>query len=170
MGFVDRILGRRADPTEAWLVYEDEPPSVDLSKMAFGPLRFGAELQEAQFLGKPDSFKWSCKNYCELLYARRGFQIDFENGKLCYLAFFIGQDDCLPKHPALKLSKPQIRGGVKLTQETCVDDLRKAIGPAESADADDEETILTYCRSGITLEFEVNTKGLLKRWNLYPRE
>ena len=169
MKLLDLLSGRRVDPTAAWPVRDYDVPAVDLSRMPFGALRFGASLQEALYFGRPESFSWSRKDYCELLYARGGFQLDFERGNLSYVAFFVGQDACLPDHPALSFTKPRIKGGGQLTQETRKDDLQKLFGSIESEDVDSEETILTFLRSGVTLEFELNAEGYLKRWNLFPK-
>lgn len=171
MGLLDLLLGRREDPTAKWPAAGGCPtPAVDLSNMTIGPLRFGSELKAAQCLGKPDNFRWTGEHSCELLYAFGGFLTGFENGRLDYVAFFIGPDDLAPKHTALKLSEPQILGGVKLTAQTGAAELRQLFGKAEAEDVDDDETVLTYERAGTVMEFELSTKGQLKRWNLYPRK
>jgi hypothetical protein len=174
MGFLDRFLGKRTDPTLGWGVLRPPMPDFDLTVMRFGPLRFGDSFDAAAFLGRPDSFKWSRDDYCELLYATSGFQIDYDDGKFAYLAFFIGPDDYLPNHSALEFSKPQLRGctpdGIQLSQETDQATLERLFGAAESVDTDPEETILYYTKQNVTMEFEIDEKsGSLKRWNLYPK-
>ncbi|MBU1107246.1 MAG: hypothetical protein KKB51_11305 [Candidatus Riflebacteria bacterium] len=168
MGILDLLFGRQDDPTLAWLSTEYETPDFDLDNMAFGPLHFGCDLLEAQCFGKPDKFTWSGKDRCELLFAQGGFQLNFESGKLVYIAFFIGKDKFLPDHPAMSFTKPKIKGVAQLSQETTIGDLCKLFGAPESEDRDGEEIILIYSRSLITMEFELDTSGFLKRWNLFP--
>ena len=168
MGILDALLGRQNDPTMAWPPTEFAMPDFDLESMSFGPLHFGCELHEAQPFGKPDRFTWSGKNTSELLFARNGFQLDFEADRLIYIAFFIGHDRFLPDHPALSLSKPKIKGVVQLTNETSIGDLCRLFGTPTSEDRDGEEIILNFSRSGVVLEFELNTSGFLKRLNLFP--
>ena len=145
-------------------------PAFDLSRMALGSLRLGDQMEAARFLGRPDSFRWTSDAYCELLYARAGFQLDFEGGRLCYVAFFVGGDTHLPTHPSLSLSQPQIRGGMRLTQRTGRKELLRHFGRPVSEDSDSDETILYYVRGGVTMEFELDGSGHLKRWNLYPSD
>lgn len=142
--------------------------------MRFGDLRFGDEFQRAAFLGRPDNVTWTLASYCQLLYVSEGFQIDFDEEKFAYAAFFIGPDDYSPKHPALKFSKPTVlvggRGAVSLSSETDRTSILSIFGEPESVDSEPEEEILYYTIQGITLEFELDIKRSLKRWNLYPQK
>jgi hypothetical protein len=170
IGIIDRLLGRWRDPTKDWRVEVGASPDFDLSRMAFGSLRLGDPIEAARFLGRPDSFRWKKDGYCELLYARAGFQLDFQGGHLCYVAFFVGVDTYQPTHPTLSLSQPQIRGGIRLTQRTGREELLRYFGRPVSEDCDSDETILYYLRGGVTMEFELDGSGHLKRWNLYPSD
>jgi hypothetical protein len=174
MGFVDRLLRRRADPTLSWQPFSLPIPDFDLTEMRFGKLRFGDAIDAAASLGRPDRVEWTRGEYCELLYASGGFQIDFDSNRFAYLAFFIGPDELLPKHPAFELSKPRLRGGTedgsRLSRDTQRPRLERLFGAADSVDADSDETILYYARQGVTMEFELDpSNGRLKRWNLYPK-
>ena len=174
MSLFDQLLGRRPDPTKNWKDYHPPMPDLDLSKMRFGPLGFGEDFDAAAFLGRPDRFQWTLDNYCELLYASSGFQIDYDAGRFAYLAFFIAPDEHLAKHKDLRFSKPRVLGfspeGNLITQDYTREMLQERFGPAESTDAEPEETILYYSRQGVTMEFELDGKnGRLKRWNLYPK-
>jgi hypothetical protein len=164
------LFGRRPDPTWDWPIEVPAVPDLDLSRMALGSLRFGDAVEAARGLGRPDRFRWKDGGYCELLYARAGFQLDFEDGRLCYMAFFIGADADGPSHPALSPSEPRIRGESPLTAETGKDDLQRRFGPPGSEDSDDDETVLYYRRDRVTMEFELDGMGHLKRWNLYPSD
>ncbi|EKD81463.1 MAG: hypothetical protein ACD_39C01795G0002 [uncultured bacterium] len=170
MGILDFLLGRQEDLTKDWPVRDFVMPDFDLASMTFGPLHFGCELACAQFFGRPDLFTWKGKDYCKLLFARAGFQIDFEDGHLCYIAFFIGPDEFLPEHQALVFSQPNLAQGRRFNRQTSTADLKKFLGEVESEDIDSDEIIITFLRSGITLEFELTTDGFLKRWNLFPEQ
>ena len=174
MTFLDRLFGRRPDPTANWGAFRLPIPDFDFTDMRFGTLRFGDAFEAAAFLGRPETVAWTQDKYCELLYASGGFQIDFNDGRFAYLAFFIGPDDFLPKHEAVQFSKPRLRGCVpevmRLSQETDRATLERLFGPADSTDIDTIEAILFYTRRNITMEFEMDRKTeRLKRWNLYPK-
>ena len=173
MSFLDRLLGKRPDPTFNWGVFSPPIPDFDVAQMRFGSLQFGDTFEAAAFLGRPDRFEWTQGQYCQLLYASGGFQIDFDESRFAYLAFFIGPDDCLPEHKALEFSKPRVRGcipdGVRLSVETDGTMLERIFGAPGSLEVEPDETILYYTRQGVTMEFELDGRsGQLKRWNLYP--
>ncbi|PKL44085.1 MAG: hypothetical protein CVV42_19675 [Candidatus Riflebacteria bacterium HGW-Riflebacteria-2] len=168
MGILDFLFGGKEDPTKEWPVQEFAMPDFDLSDMSFGPLHFGCELSLAYVFGRPDLFTWRGSDYCELLYARHGFQIDFENGCLRYIAFFIGPDSLLPDHPKMVFAKPWLKKIAQFTSATNADGLKKILGDASSEDFDNDEIILTFSRSGLLLEFELTTEAFLKRWNIFP--
>lgn len=175
MNLLKRIFGRRPDPTIEWRAFIPPIPDFDLSAMQFGSLRFGDTFSAASFLGRPDKFEWTQGEYCQLLYASGGFQIDFDGGKFAYLAFFIGPDRHLPKHKALEFSKPRLRGcmpdGVSLSRANDRPQIERLFGSPVTADNDATETILFYRRRQITMEFEFDGQsGPLKRWNLYPHD
>lgn len=142
-------------------------------EMRFGALGFGDGIEAASFLGRPDTFEWTQDKSCELLYAGGGFQLDLDDGKFAYAAFFIGPDSHQPKHPALKFSMPRLNGlihaGIGLSPDTKLELLFQLLGSPEKADSDAPETVLHYTRQGIAMEFEMDgATGRLKRWNLYP--
>ena len=162
------LFGRRIDPTASWPVIDFHLPVIDLKKMTFGNLQFAADLQDAACFGRPGRLSWTSKHDCELLYARQGFQLEFAAGQLCYLAFFIAADALLPAHPAMRYSQPELSDTIKLTHATTAADLTRMLGPVDFEDADTEETILLYSRQKVQLEFEMNERGFLKRFNMFP--
>lgn len=168
MTFLDSLLGREPDPTRGWPKIDSILPELDIRQMTLGPLRFGDELGAAAFLGRPDLFNWTVDGYCELVYARCGLQIDFDQGRLAFIAFLIGPDEFLPSVSGMTFAQPRIAGGGTFTSATDGNDVRGLFGPPESEDEDSEETILNYSRQGVSMEFELNQDGRLKRWNLYP--
>jgi hypothetical protein len=172
MGILDRILGRRPDPTLAWGPSSLPMPDFDVATMHFDNLRFGDKIESAAFLGRPDRFTWTHKDYGIMLYATRGLQLDFEKGGFAYATFFIGPDEHLPKHEGLAFSTPRLRygtpEGVALTTEMDRPRIEQLFGPPDSADGDSSETVLFYKKAGATMEFELDgASGLLKRWNVY---
>ncbi len=163
---MDFFFGRKADPTLAWPVVSFKLPELDLSAKTLGPLKLGANLQEASCFGKPDFFKWSETDSGELLYAQHGFQLEFEKNRMIYIAFFIDKDDFLPKHPKLRFSEPSIKNFGQLGPKTNSENLKAWFGTPESEDIDTDETILLFNCQGTVLEFELNESNLLKRLNL----
>jgi len=173
MGFFSSVLGGVAshDPTIAWSLTGDLPtPEVQFATRRIGPLAFGAPLAEAQCFGRPDLFRRRHHDYFELVYARAGFQLDFEGGRLAYGAFFVGPDEFDPACRSLRYSRPHEAGGASFSDQTTKETLVEIFGPPVSVDRDAQEIVVHFTRNGLTLEFELNGKGCLKRWNLYPEE
>ena len=168
MSLFRRLASDAGNPTERWMDGSAIAPPFDWSLLRFGPISFGDPLAAAEPLGKPDTFRWTQPGYCELLYARAGFQIDFDRGCFAYLAYFIGPDLTGPVHPDLQFSTPSLDDEVALTRDVHMDDLKARLGPPVSEDGDAEETVLFYVGGGVVLEFEFDAEGRLKRWNLYP--
>jgi len=177
MKFLQRLLGTKTggppNPTIDW----PEPQNVELNLVPhegrLGNLRFGASIENARIFGKPSRFRWIRNNYCELLYAQAGFQIDFDGGQFGYMAFFINRH----------VAEPDIAGGFdlaivnllladggtgQLTKESKRDVIEGYYGTATRIDDDDDEIVLHYEIAGVTMEFELdpNDKTLM-RLNLY---
>lgn len=170
MGLLNFFFGRKTDPTASWPVTSFTLPEINLQVGSIGPVKPGSPLNKAIIFGKPDSFKWSKDGNCELLYARQGFLLEYENQLLVYFAFFIDDDEFLPAHPDLAFSRPLIKGHGQLSADTDRQTLASWLGAPSSEDIDSEETILVYNRNSLTIEFELNTSGHLKRLNVFPDE
>jgi hypothetical protein len=175
MGFLNRLFGRKEDPTLHWGSLTPPTPDVELNPLQFGPLKLGDGFDAAAFLGRADQCEWIYPNYCNLLYAAEGFQIDFEDGRFACLVFFIGPDAHLPKHPSFNFSKPRIRGGaadgVCLTNTTDRATLKQWFGEPDSEDIDSEEAVISYTSQSVTMEFELDgPTGKLKRWSIFSNE
>jgi hypothetical protein len=173
MSLLDRLFGKRPDPTEGWAIVCAPLPDFDLTEMRFGSLQFGDTIDAAAFLGRPDRVKWAAGDHGELIYGSSGFLLEFEAGEFAYLAFFFAPDDHLPTGMAIKFAEPRLRGGAaegaRLSGETARPTLEQIFGTADMVDTEPDETVLTYTRKGITMEFELDGEtGRLKRWNLYP--
>lgn len=167
------LFDARPNPTVSWPRF-DTTPAFNFDEGRFGPLTFGDPIKAACSLGRPDEFDWIDDNYCQMLYARGGFQIDFEGGKFCYIAFFVGPDKHAPTNRQLEFSRPQIeRNGQRrrLLPELPRAELGKIFGPTTNIDEDADEAILYYEINGITVEVELHGKSdRVKRCNLYPRK
>lgn len=167
MNFLERFLS--LDPTRDWPVECSFPVGFDVERGAFGPLAFGDPVVAARFLGRPSSFERTSSDSCMLQYARSGFEIEFDTNRFSYIAFFIGPDEYLPTHPELRFSRPQVDADFVLVPDTTVAQLQGRFGLPESVDADQDETVLFYSLTCLTMEFEFDAAGPLKRWNLYPK-
>jgi len=169
MTFLDRLMGRQPNPTHAWPIVELSQPEINLEDIRLHSLRFGDALNSAQCLGRPDTFRGSENDYCELLYARYGFQIDFDSGRFAYLAFYIGPDAKTSQLKGLEWSHPHITGAGNLTATITDSQITGWLGAAGDEEKDGNESTLFYPKGEITMEFEFNADGCLKRWNLYPQ-
>lgn len=156
----------QGDLTVDWPRQSTVAPGIDTVGGKLGPVKFGTNLDSARFFGRPDQFSWTQRGYCELIYAKAGFQIDYDSGQLGYAAFFIGPDLLLPA--GVFFSAPTLDSSFRLSSDTSLAQVNSAIGPPKSQDRDDEEAITVYEKGILTLELEWNPKGKLKRLNVYP--
>jgi len=173
MSWWNRILRRHPpDPTAGWRPWRGPLPVFDLAHMCLGEVGFGEPIEAAAFLGRPDRVIFSKGDYCELVYAAGGFQLDFEKGALCYLAFFIDRDEYQPRIDTLRFSRPVVRDvqrrTLQLTPDLDREKLQSFLGAPEHIDVDEEETILYYIGRGGEMEFELGQRDRLKRWNISP--
>lgn len=169
ISLIERVRPATEDPTAEWAdTCAQATPAFDWSDLRLGPIAFGDPLEKAEPLGRPDRFRWTQPGYCELLYARRGLQIDFDRGRFAYLAWFIGRDSVTPDHPDMTFCTPALDDELALTRDMGIDDLRAHLGAPVSEDVGEDETVLFYTGGGVVLEFEFDGEGRLKRWNLYP--
>jgi hypothetical protein len=68
----------------------------------------------------------------------------------------------------MTFAQPWLKKIAQFTSNTSADDLKKIFGEASSEDFDIDEIVLTFARSGLTLEFELTPESVLKRWNIFP--
>jgi hypothetical protein len=172
MGIVDWLLGRPPDPTVDWPEFRRATPVLDLAKRSFNGLRFGETIDVARGLGRPDKFRWASRRHGELLYARGGFQVDFDPG-LDYVALFIAADPFLPDAIGdVQFCEPVLRGersdDFVATAATTIAEIEQHFGEPETRVADDEETVLTYDIHQCEVEFEFAPSSGLKRINVFP--
>lgn len=164
-----KLKGSPPDPTTDWPRLSVSAPAIDSSRGAVGELHFGDDIQSARKFGRPERFRWTQPAYCELLYAKRGFQLDFDSGRFAYAAFFVGPDACLLEASSLAFSTPRVDSTL-LSQSTTLKEIEAAFGVPSSQDREDDETVLFYARRSVTLEFEASAARMLKRVNVYPTQ
>ena len=164
---IARLTGRRPDPTRRWPRCYPDTPMVDLARGTVGSLRFGDAIDCAQCFGRPDRFRWSRPDYCELLYAGAGFEIDFDGGRLAYVAFFLGPDECLPKCSELRFASMWLDGR-PISKGTSLPEIQTVFGRPVSAERGEDEIVVCYVRNGLLVEFEATPAGALKRANVFP--
>jgi hypothetical protein len=169
MKLVERFLHDSSDPTERWAPAVWTAPAFDWSDLRFGPICFGDPLERAEPLGRPDIFRRTLPGYCEMIYLRAGFQIDFDDGRFAYIAYFIASDPQEENHPDMGYSTPVLDDELTLTPDVLADDIKQKLGPPSDEQIDIDETVLVYAGGGIVVEFEFDADGRLKRWNLYPQ-
>jgi len=170
MDFLKRFFQRkRPNPTKDWPIVEIPEPEINLDDIKLATLRFGDDFSRAQVLGRPDLFEGNEEAYCELIYTRVGFQVDFRAGRLAYIAFYIGPDQESESLKGLVYSKPHITGAGSLTSNVTEAKIVDWLGSPGDRDKTDEESVLFYPHREITMEFEFNAESCLKRWNLYPQ-
>ncbi|MES2996492.1 MAG: hypothetical protein V4733_06750 [Verrucomicrobiota bacterium] len=160
-----KLKGLPPDPTADWPRLSPPAPAIEHDG-AIGNLRFGDDLTAAQSFGRPEHFHWMRPDYCQLLYAGQGFQLEFDAGRFAYAAFLVGPDEFLPDSQSLVFSTPRVDSHV-LSRATTVQQIETMFGPPDSADRDDEETVLAYRGRNVTLEFEFAATEMLKRVNAY---
>ena len=163
---LDRLKGLPPDPTADWPQLNPTTPAIDWSGGTIGGVRFRANLESARgVFGKPSEVKWIDKNYCSLIYASAGFEVDFQNDRLASAAI-LTQIDCYSS-AGITPTSSQI-DGFSFSQHTTLDDVTRRFDKAEQPhDVDDEEIIVTYERHGLSVEFEFTLERTLKRLNLF---
>jgi hypothetical protein len=172
MSLLDRMMGRRPDPTESWEPFQLPIPDFDPTERCFGSLKFADEISAASFLGRPTRVQWSKSDYIELLYATGGFQVDFDHGRFAYLTFFIRLDERIASKVEITCAEPLLRTNgqnlVRFSKSSTADELKRLFGQPTTTDNDEDESVLSFDRNRLTLEFELNSEQLLKRWSVFP--
>ncbi len=161
-----KLRGIDPDPTQAWPHLSVSAPVLDIDGGRVGALRFGAQLDEARVFGRPTRFHWSGRRYGQLLYAGAGFQLDFDEGRLAYVAYFVGPDESLPD-PRVVFCRPALSSGLTLGPAFGRAEIARAFGAA-SVDQDASEAVITWRASVVTVELELDAAGQLKRLNAFP--
>ena len=154
-----------------WPEATDVAPVLNLAERKIGPLRFGASIEEARALGRPDLAKNSqpAPGTSELLYPRLGLLLAFDDAQgLDYAAFLVAPDRHDPRHPNLRHQPVTLSSGARLTAQTTEAELIKIVGAPREIDRDDDETVLSHVLHGLQIECELTPAGTLKRLNVFP--
>jgi hypothetical protein len=81
-------------------------------------------------------------------------------------------EDAGREHEQLVYSRPEIvlpnGEAAELGPELELELLVTWLGKPHSADVDEAESVILWRKDGVTLEAELNARGRLKRFNLYP--
>ncbi len=161
------LLAGAPDFVVRWPELPVSAPVIDLAGGGIGPLTFGCALEAASVFGRPTRFARSRDDYCELLYAGAGFQIDFDAGQLAYAAFFLAADELLPA-PDITFCEVRLRGIGALTWASTPREAEALLGPPAAKDDDPDESVWSYERGPVVLELEFAATGKLKRVNVFP--
>lgn len=154
---------------EKWHIKLVATPNLDTNNQLIGEVKFGDDLSKAIIFGKPNLTQSLEGEALNLIYCNAGFQIEFDNMKLSSAAYFIDDDTLPPRSQELKHSSPKIDGN-QFSNNTTLADLEKILGKPQSVDKDEEESIIVYLLSQLTIEFELGKLDTLKRINIYPTD
>lgn len=176
MSLLKKLFGQEPeDPTRHWTPLTPPPvaPDFNVSEARLGEAPLGADLQSFAHLGKPDIFDRREKGYFEIIYAPGGFLLGFDEDRLCYVSYYLGPDAFNPKLPSLGFATPSLwshtDGAIQLTGQTRRSDVETFLGKPDREDSDEEETLLTFEKQLVNLEFEFQEEskgGTLKRLNI----
>jgi hypothetical protein len=162
MGVLDWL-----DPTRTWPVVAGPAPDLNRLLFQFDALRFGALIDAARVIGRPDAVNWINRFHkkCELFYASKGLRLRFDEGKLCEVTFLIAPspDEQAPFTPA----QPVAPDGTRLDGQLDRDQIVAVFGPGDPGGSDDE-TLQIFHKNGVASDFDFNPAGRLIRWSLYP--
>ena len=146
------------DPTKDWPVVPGPAPNISSTLMQFDQLRFGAPIESARFLGRPDDFHWKGlpgKN-CELLYLSKGLRLEFTDRRLSEVAFLIEGG-----------ASPVAPDGSRLTRATGKNAIVAAFGEPDPGGSDDT-CLQVFHGHGVASDFYLDDDGHLTEWCLYP--
>jgi len=162
MGVLDWI-----DPTRSWPVVAGPAPDLNRMLLQFDALRFGAPIESARLLGRPDAVNWTNRLHkkCEFLYAGKGLRLRFNEGKLCEVTFLIARDPS--EDAAFTPVQPSAPDGTRLDGQIGKDQIVAIFGPPDPGGSDDE-TLQIFHKNGVISDFDFNQEGRLIRWSLYP--
>ncbi len=154
------------DPTRTWPVVAGPAPDLHRVLMQFDTLRFGAPIESARVLGRPEKFHWNnrTRKDCELLYASKGLNLRFDGGRLAEVAYLIGAASS--DHPAFKPAQPMAPDGTRLNAQANKDRIVALFGPPDPGGSDGE-TLQIFHRNGVASDFDLDENGKLARWAIY---
>lgn len=168
MSFFTRLFGR-PDPTRDWPASTGPAPQVSVDRRRLeslaATLPFGADLDAARVLGRPDVCASAAEGVYTLSYAKWGMALEFEQGRFVQVEFVIAPD---PDDATVAFEPAQVHGPdrERLSPTTTQEELVARFGPASRIQTFDEETILYYTGGTLVSEFQLE-HGRLVRWHVY---
>ena len=163
---LQKFFGAEPHPSMQWPQLEIQTPAFQTSTRAVADLTFGSGIDGAMMFGAPDEVRPLDGGGVNLVYAKAGFQLEFDQDSLTCVAFFVSKDEYQPDTPGLTHCEP-IVDGHKFGPSHSPAQVQDLLGAPKSVDEDEDETILDYERNGLTLEFEFTAAGALKRLSLF---
>jgi hypothetical protein len=155
------------DPTRGWPVVPGPAPELDAASLQLESLSFGAPIEGARAVGRPDRLEWRnrFRRDCDLLYAGKGLRLRFTRGRLSEVAFLVGSS--ASDHPAFAPARPRAPDGTRLTSEADRDRIVALFGEPDPGGSD--STVLqVFHGQGLVSDFFLDDRGRLKEWVLYP--
>lgn len=163
MGVLDWL-----DATRRWPVVAGPAPNLNRVLMQFDALRFGASIESARVLGRPEKLHWNnrIRKDCVLLYASKGLRLHFHEGRLQEVAFLIGP--AASDHPAFAPAQPMAPDGTRLDAQTDRDRIVALFGTPDPRGSE-ATTLQIFHRNGVASDFDLDKDGRLTVWSIYPR-
>jgi hypothetical protein len=168
MGFFSRFFGN-ADPTSSWPAANGQAPQVSVDRQALesigARLPFGADLEAARVLGRPDAYATAGTGVHTLTYATWGMVLEFEEARFVQVSFSIDPE---ADGASAGLGAADVLGsdGRRLAPTTTQDEIRERFGTPTQVQTFEEETILYYTSAPLSSEFHLDA-GRLVRWDVY---
>lgn len=168
MGFFSRLFGS-ADPTRDWPAASGQAPQVSYDRRALESLGvtlpFGANLEAARVLGRPDHFKADAAGVYTLTYAKWGVVLEYEESRFVQVSFVIDPESA---GESVDVEPADARGpdGLRLSATTTQDEIVARFGTPGRVQTFDEETILYFTGGPLASEFHLDS-GRLVRWEVY---
>jgi hypothetical protein len=155
------------DPTRSWPPVPGRAPDLSRHSLQLTSLPFGAPLESARVLGRPDEVEWESRIRKEfsLLYAAKGFRLHFVQGKLVRVTYLVGRG--ASEHRSFEPAQPMAPDGTRLTGD--VDRARiVALFGEPDPGGSDETCLQVFHGRGVISDFDLDERGCLKEWTLYP--
>jgi hypothetical protein len=130
-------------------------------------LPFGAALDAARGLGRPDAFEWKNRHDKDgiLLYAKKGLRLRFRGDSLIEFSYLIAWSAC--DHPSFAPSQPLASDGARLTPQTDRARIVKVFGEPDPQGSEDT-CLQIFHGNGVISDFYLDDGGHLTEWVLYP--
>jgi len=143
------------DPTKSWPTVSGPAPTINSALMQIDQLRFGAPIESARFLGRPDEFRSKGKD-CYLLYVSKGLRLRFTDKLLSEVSFLVSSG-----------ATPVAPDGSRLTPATDQAAIVAAFGEPDPGGSDDT-CLQVFHGHGVASDFYLDNDGHLTEWSLYP--